>query len=158
MPEGPKGIIDIKCANSTKSSLQAEFDVSENTSVIIVAVRMPMSIPAACFAMLGDTFRSFGLLGSRREPVSSQDLAGIFDTFHYQRNIWRWDAKVLLPRVCVSGISMFFLQGLANPNTLHLVIYLPVANIEKYVDIARSRFGASVRTRGECTTPNIPDL
>jgi hypothetical protein len=140
-----KGLIAPKCKHAAISFDQAEFQLNEQSSVIINRIEVSSTGLESCFQPLGDTFKSFGVFLS---PDSSgvPTLTEIFRAFQQKRAFWRWEPERLLPIVCTGSNCLFFLQGVANERTVELILYSPSVDIEKHLEVARNRFGATIST------------
>jgi len=139
-----KGNLDKRCRHGCISFRQGEFGVAGQSTVILNEAIVGSDGLNFCFDQLGDTFRSFGAYEGSSELHPDERLGQVFSCFEMQRGIWTWDAARLIPTICDGTSSFFFLQGLASATTIELVAYLPVADVESHLNVARSRFGATL--------------
>ncbi|MFA7235950.1 MAG: hypothetical protein WC058_03715 [Phycisphaeraceae bacterium] len=139
-----KGLFDAKSCDTATAYEQREFDLTTDSSAILGRLETSSLGFASCFGYLGDTFKAFGVYGWPNLPDSNSLLDRIFACFESQRQLWQWESGRLLPIVCTSSTSLFFLQGVANESILQLIVYLPNKMLQSYLEVAQARFGAEL--------------
>lgn len=137
-----RGLLSADCRAIALSFHQAEFELSEDQSVIINKVEADSVGFQSCFELLGDTFKAFGVYGWPGPPQVDTGLGRIGVCFEYQRRLWQWESSRVLPVICTGPASLFFVQGVANETSSQLILYLPADELESHLQVAQTLFGA----------------